>query len=182
MSSKLSFVKWVRFFEQNCIVKWVIFFTSFCWLWDFLLENLERNNFDNVHWKVWTNIKKLFSRNNVFKKGITNMQFWIIYILVQISFFGGLVLGCFSHHLFLVFYRRPTMVVDIFTQPPPPTTIENFPTALIYFLRQNHGIVNVVAIGRKSLFLFQDHGVVDAVMKWKIYIYIYLSWSPTYWK
>ena len=39
-------VKWVEVrkmsevFERNCIVKWVIFFASFCWLWDFLLENL----------------------------------------------------------------------------------------------------------------------------------------------
>ena len=29
------------FFEWNCIVKQVIFFTSFYWLWDFLLQNLE---------------------------------------------------------------------------------------------------------------------------------------------
>ena len=27
--SELRFVKWVRFFERNCIVKWVIFFASF---------------------------------------------------------------------------------------------------------------------------------------------------------
>ena len=30
-----------KVFERNCIVKWVIFFASFCWLWDFLLENLK---------------------------------------------------------------------------------------------------------------------------------------------
>ena len=35
MSSGFKLVKWVRFFERNCIVKSVIFFTSFCWLWDF---------------------------------------------------------------------------------------------------------------------------------------------------
>ena len=40
-SSELRFVKWVKFFVRNCIVKWVIFFASFCWLWDFLLENLK---------------------------------------------------------------------------------------------------------------------------------------------
>ena len=37
-------VKWVEvrmFFERTCIVKCVIFFVSFCWLWDFLLENLK---------------------------------------------------------------------------------------------------------------------------------------------
>ena len=41
VSSELRFVKWVRFFEQNCSVKWVIFFASFCWLSDFLVENLK---------------------------------------------------------------------------------------------------------------------------------------------
>ena len=41
MSNELSFAKWVRFFEQDCIVKWVIFFATFYWLWDFLLGNLE---------------------------------------------------------------------------------------------------------------------------------------------
>ena len=41
MSSELRFVKSVRFFEQNCILKWVIFFASFCWLWDFLPENVK---------------------------------------------------------------------------------------------------------------------------------------------
>ena len=41
MLSELRFVKWVRFFERNCIVKWVIFFTSFCYLWEVLPENLK---------------------------------------------------------------------------------------------------------------------------------------------
>ena len=41
MSNELRFVKWVRFFERNCIVKWMIFFASFYCLWDFLLEHLE---------------------------------------------------------------------------------------------------------------------------------------------
>ena len=40
LSIELRFVKWVRFFEQICIVNWVIFFASFCWLWDYWLENL----------------------------------------------------------------------------------------------------------------------------------------------
>ena len=34
---------------------------------------------------------RLYARKNIFKKRITNMRFWIIYILVQISFFGGLL-------------------------------------------------------------------------------------------
>ena len=38
---------WVRFFEGNCIVKWVIFFSSFCWLCNFLQENLK------IEKKLW---------------------------------------------------------------------------------------------------------------------------------
>ena len=38
---ELRFVKWVRFFERNCILKWVIFFASFCRVWDFLPESLK---------------------------------------------------------------------------------------------------------------------------------------------
>ena len=64
-SSELRFVKWVRFFEQNCIVKWVIFFATFWWLWDFLLENLILKK---TLISIWTNIKKLYVRNNILKK------------------------------------------------------------------------------------------------------------------
>ena len=39
--SMLRFVKQVRFLEWNCIVKQVTFSASFCWLWDFLPENLK---------------------------------------------------------------------------------------------------------------------------------------------
>ena len=90
--NELRFVKWVRFFQPNCTVKWVIIFASFCWLWDFLLENLKsKKNSDYVRWNVWTNIKKLYSQNNIFRKIIPIMRFWISFILVQISFFGGLL-------------------------------------------------------------------------------------------
>ena len=34
---------------------------------------------------------KLYARNNIFKKRITSMRFWIIYILVQVSFFVELL-------------------------------------------------------------------------------------------
>ena len=101
MSNELRLVKWMRFFERNCIVKWVIFFASFCWLWDFLLENLKiKKNSDDVHWIVWTNTCMpviIFS-----KKRILNMRFWIIYILVQVSFLGT-ALRHFSQCFFLVF-------------------------------------------------------------------------------
>ena len=87
MSSELRFLKWVRFFERNCIVKWVIFFANFCSLCNFLLENLKikkKMMFDDVFWNVWANIKVLHARNNIFKKIILNMRFRIIYNVVQI--------------------------------------------------------------------------------------------------
>ena len=91
LSSELRFVKWVTLFERNCIVKCVIFFANFCWLWDFPLENLKiKRNSDEDHRNAWKNMKMLYSQN-IFKNRIPNMRFWIIYILVQISFFGGLL-------------------------------------------------------------------------------------------
>ena len=36
-----------------------------------------------------------------------------------------------------------------------------------YFFCQNHDVVNVVAIGTKSLFLFQVRGVLNVVLKRK---------------
>ena len=50
-----------------------------------------KNNSDNVHWNVWANIKNLYAWNNVFKKRIPNVRFWIIFILIQISLFSGLL-------------------------------------------------------------------------------------------
>ena len=58
-------VKWVevcKIVERNCIVKCVIFFANFCWLWDFLLENLKLRKkalvlsigtSGDVNWNVW---------------------------------------------------------------------------------------------------------------------------------
>ena len=89
MSNELRFAKWLRFFEWNSILRYVIFSASFCWLWDFLLENLKlKKKFNDVHWNVWTNIKTLYPRNNIFKKRIPNMRFWIIYIWSKYHFFG----------------------------------------------------------------------------------------------
>ena len=47
------------------------------------------------------------------------MKSWTIYFLVQILFFGT-VLERFSPCNFKIFRRQPTMVADIFTQPPSP--------------------------------------------------------------
>ena len=57
----------------------------------FLLENLKikKKSSDDVYWYVWTNIKTLYARNNIFKKRIPNVIFWIIHILVQISLYFG---------------------------------------------------------------------------------------------
>ena len=45
------------------------------------------------------------------------IRFWIIYILVQVSFFCGTALGRFSLYFF-IFCRRSAMVADIFNQSP----------------------------------------------------------------
>ena len=76
MSNELRLLKWVRCFEQNCTVKCIIFFASFCWLLDFLLENLKlKKSSGDIHWNIWTNIKLFYARNNIFKKRIPNMRF-----------------------------------------------------------------------------------------------------------
>ena len=108
MSSELRFVKWVRCFDRNSIVKWVIFSASYCWFWDFLLENLKLKKTDDVKWNVWTNIKNLCARNNIFKKRIPNVRFWIIFILVH----------------FYLFYSAPA------PSPSPTTTMKKLPSAL----------------------------------------------------
>ena len=56
LSSELRFVKWVTLFERNCIVKCVIFFANFCWLWNFLIENLKLKK------KLWWNPPELLEK------------------------------------------------------------------------------------------------------------------------
>ena len=88
-SSELRFVKWVSCFEKKYIVKWVIFIASFCWLLEFLLENLILRTI--LMMSTGTYIKKLYARDSIFKKRILNRRFWIISILIQISFSWGLL-------------------------------------------------------------------------------------------
>ena len=132
MSIELTFVKWVRFFEPNCIVKCAIFFASFCWLRDFLLENFKlKKNFDDVNWNGWTNINTFYVRNNISKNRNPNMTFWIIYILVRISFFFLSCLGRFSQCLFLNFsWLAKHGGQHFYSAAPPPTTIKKLPMAL----------------------------------------------------
>ena len=60
---------------------------------------------------------------NIFRKRITNMRFWIIYILVQVSFFCGTALGRFCQ-FFFVFFLNFLLSVNHggqhFTKPPSP--------------------------------------------------------------
>ena len=79
MSSELRFVKWVRFFERNCIVKklWPVLLV-FVFV-GFETEHLKlKKNSGDVHWNIWTNIKTLYPRSNIFKKRTPNMRVWII--------------------------------------------------------------------------------------------------------
>ena len=40
----------------------------------FLLEDDVHEDDDDVHWHEWMNIKKLYARNNIFKKKIKKIQ------------------------------------------------------------------------------------------------------------
>ena len=40
----------------------------------FLLEDDVHEDDDDVHWHKWMNIKKLYARNNIFKKKIKKIQ------------------------------------------------------------------------------------------------------------
>ena len=113
--SMLRFVKCVRFSQRNCIVKWVIFFASCCWFWNFLLEKNMMST--GTCGRIW---KKLYDQNNTFKTRIPNMRFWIIYILVQILFWGGTVLGRFSQFFFLIFVFSQPYWLALFPRPPVP--------------------------------------------------------------
>ena len=115
---ELRFVKRVRFFERDCIIKWVTFFASFCWLWDFLLEDLTKKK--NVDWNVWTDTKNLYARSNIFKKRIPNVRFWITYIFVQILFFGGIAMRRFLASVFFLFFLvgQPWWLAFVLSPPP----------------------------------------------------------------
>ena len=98
----------------------MIFSASFCWSSDFLLENVELKNSNDVHWNVWMNIKKLYNHNKTFKKQNSKCEI-LNHLYFGSSFiFGGTALRCFSLYFFKIFYRRLTIVGDIFTQPPSP--------------------------------------------------------------
>ena len=91
-------VEWVKvckmtFFKRNCLVKWVIFVASFCWLGE-------------------TTRKSKINRSTALNK-----KFWIIYFLIQISYFVT-IFENFSRCNFKIFRGQQTMVPDIFKQLP----------------------------------------------------------------
>ena len=90
MSSELRFVKWVTLFERNCIVKCVIIFANFCWLWDFLLENLKIKKktlmkSTGTSGKIWKcYIPKIFSKIEFLIWDFESFIFWS-----KFRFLGG---------------------------------------------------------------------------------------------
>ena len=80
-------VKWVEVRKMNEVF-WA---KLYCKMNDLFRYLIFKKNFDDIHWNMWTNMKMLYAWNNIFKKRIPNIRFWIIYILDQISFYGGLL-------------------------------------------------------------------------------------------
>ena len=131
MSSEMRFIKWVRFFERNCIVKWVIFFGSFCWLWDFLLKNLKLKK---LWWCLLTRVdeynkfvcpKKYFQKNNFKYEILSNLCFGPNFV------FLGNALGVLARFFFFNFSTSASHDGRYFySAPSPPPTLEKLPTAL----------------------------------------------------
>ena len=82
---KISEVFWAKLYCKMCDFFVVGLNETFCWLW---WENLKLKKSDDIHWNVWANFmsKIIFS-----KKEFQIWDFWIIYILVQVAFFRGLL-------------------------------------------------------------------------------------------
>ena len=75
----ISNIKWVEVCKTS-EVSWAKLYckmsdllASFCWLWDFLVENLKLNSDDvqRGRWNVWTHKK-----NNILQKWILNVRFF----------------------------------------------------------------------------------------------------------
>ena len=102
----MRFVRWARFFERNCIVNWVIFLARFCWLWDFLPENL-----------------KLIDKLQIcgFKSFIVSYKFR----------YNGTILGHFSQCNLNFFVAGQPWWPTFLLKPKPPPNIKKFPTTLL---------------------------------------------------
>ena len=72
----------------------------FAWKSERFLAVLREHIIFSIKWVEVRKMSEVYAWNNISKKGIPNMWFWIIYILVQISFFGGLLQGVSASALF----------------------------------------------------------------------------------
>ena len=77
---KVSEIFWAKVYCK--LVKWVIFFASFCWFWDFVLENLELK--DKI--QIW---------------GFESFIFCTKFLI-----FGGTVLGRIIYTLVVTFFNH----------------------------------------------------------------------------
>ena len=119
---------WAKLYCYKSFLPVFVGFEAFCYI---------MMSADDVCWNVWTNIKKLYVRNNIFKKRIPNITFWIIYILAQISFLAT-ALGRFSQCFFKFFVDGqawwPTFLLS-------PSTIKKLSTVLsIWNVLKSNGI------------------------------------------
>ena len=107
----------------------MIFFASFCRFWDSLLEvlkskkNLWLRPLERLDkYKNFVCLKYYFQKKNSKYEILNNL-----YFDSNFAFFGTAI-GPFSQCFVLIFRRRPTIMTDIFTQPP---TIKKLPTVLV---------------------------------------------------
>ena len=89
---------------------------TFCWKnWN------QKKKRKKLWWcprNMWMNIKKLHAWNNIFNKEFQIWDFESFIFRSNFPFLGGNLIGHFSQCvLFSIFYRQPTMVGNIFTQP-----------------------------------------------------------------
>ena len=101
-------------------------------------SDIEKNS-DDIYWNVWTNIKKLYARNNIFQKRIPNMNhlsfgpnfaFWG---LLQDNLARSFI---FSSYFFFQFFvvRQPWWATFLFSQIPQKSS-KKLPTALKRFIQ-----------------------------------------------
>ena len=152
MSNELRFIKWVRFFERNCIVKWVIFFGSFCWLWDFLLNNLKLWWCPLERVDEYTKVvcsKKYFQKNAFKYEILNNLYFGPIF------YFLGTDLSTSASHVGQHFYSPPS------PSPPPHP----------HHKKASYGPIAVFYADNLSKFIYLDLSLVNALFCFLNFIY-----------
>ena len=128
-------------------MKCVIFFASFCWLWDFLLENLKLRK---KPW--WCQLERLNkyknAQSNFFKTKNSKYEILNHLYFRPVLSFRGFPLGCFIQYFLKFFRRRSTIVADIFTQP---LTVKKLPKALHL---NHHSYLHIILYYKNLLRIF----------------------------